>query len=129
MQQAAAGWANWQTLKEILAIVTALQQIREPLTSREGLRASIDLLLRLAEAAGVEPAWTERLRTILENDDVLGIVLAIARFVLPDGDDEEGEPSLETMSGGAIVESEAFVEWLPLVVQVLYLLRRLRGGR
>lgn len=127
-QAASGGWTRWQTLKEILAIVGALRQIEEPLTSATGLRASIDLLLRLAESAGVEPAWTDRLRRILEDDDVLAIVLAIARFVLPDEAEGDGLAALSA-ADGAIVESESFVEWLPIVVQALYLLRQLRGGK
>ena len=41
-------------LRELLDLLAALREIREPLTSPAGLRASLELLLRLAEFAGPE---------------------------------------------------------------------------
>ena len=75
-------------LRELLALLEALGAIRDPLHTPEGLRASLELLLRIAEFVGVDPDWTDRVRTILDDPRVFDIVLAVVRYLdgLVDGE-------------------------------------------
>lgn len=120
------------TLRDLLALLAALRELREPVTSPAGLRQSIALLLRLAELIGIEPAWIERLRRILEDPGAFNIVLAVVQYAL-------GLASRDSSSGGVVrlagcdgdegveVTAEALAEWLPPVIQIVGLLRQIRG--
>ncbi len=72
----------WSRLRELLQVIADLQDVSAPLTSPEGLRRAVELVLRLGELLGLDPAWLERLRPILTDDGVLNIVLAVWQFVL-----------------------------------------------
>ena len=67
-------------LRELFALLEALRAIREPLSTPEGLRASLELVFRIAEFVGVDRTWTDRVRTILDNPRVFDIVLAVVRI-------------------------------------------------
>jgi lantibiotic modifying enzyme len=124
---------NWfARIRELLELVDAIRQITHPITTAEGLRQSIDLLVRLAQLAGVDPRWIKRLEQIRDDEAVMRIVLAIARYVfervvhrseeeavfvsLGDGDDE------------VAVTTKDFLEWLPVIIQIISLLREIRRG-
>jgi hypothetical protein len=123
-------------LRELLDLLAALRDIRDPLTSAEGLRASLELLLRLAEFAGVDRAWTDRVRTILDDPHAFDIVLAIVRYVHGLMDTEQVVRSIadyDAASGQCLaaesdVAAQDFVDWLPLILEIIALLRELRSG-
>jgi hypothetical protein len=113
-------------LRDLLALLMAVQQMREPISSPAGLRQAIELLARLAELLGIDPAWIERLRAILSDEHVFNIVLAIVQyllFVLWD-DDEVSVLDFSTCE----VDAQSFADWFPLVVDLLTLWRILRGA-
>ena len=68
-------------LRELLDILPALRDIRDPLASPEGLRASLELFLRLAEFAGVDRAWTDRIGSNLDDPRTFDVILAIVRYI------------------------------------------------
>jgi hypothetical protein len=68
-------------LRELLDLLAALRDIRDPLASPEGLHASLELLFRFAEFAGIDRAWTDRIRTILDDPRIFDIILAIVRYM------------------------------------------------
>jgi hypothetical protein len=113
-------------LRWLAAWLAEWREMSEPLTEREGLRRTIELVIELGAQFGVEEAWLERLRTVLVNEQVFGIVLAIVRFVVDrlDGNDERLSAQAEVT-----VETAALVEWLPLVLELLQVVWRLRGKR
>lgn len=69
-------------IREALELVGAISAIERPLTSPDGLRQSIELLLRLAALLGVDDRLIERLASILLDDGVFNIVLAIVQYVI-----------------------------------------------
>ena len=118
------------TLRDLLALLAALRDLREPVTSPAGLRQSISLLLRLAELVGIEPAWIERLRTILDDPGAFNIVLAVVQYAL--GLAAREAAGVVRLAGcesdeGIEVTAEALAEWLPPVIQIVGLLRQIRG--
>jgi hypothetical protein len=132
-------------LRELLGLLAAFRDIREPLTSPDGLRASLELLLRLAEFAGMDRAWTDRVRAILDDPRTFDIVLAIVRYlhglIATDeimqtlaehyaADNQSGGMPSRGAAAGRHDESDIaaqdFVDWLPLILEIISLLRDLR---
>jgi hypothetical protein len=122
-------------LRELLDLLAALREIREPLTSPAGLRASLELLLRLAEFAGIDRAWTDRIRRVLDDQRAFDIVLAIVRYLHGLMATEEIVQSIaqynasagEAASRGDIAAQD-FLDWLPLILEIIAFLRELRRG-
>jgi hypothetical protein len=119
-------------LRELLDLLAALRDIREPLTTPEGLRASLELFLRLAEFAGVDHAWTDRIRKVLDDPRAFDVVLAIVRYLhgliateqIMQVIAEHNAASAETSSTD--VAAQDFIDWLPLILEIIALLRDLR---
>ena len=116
-------------LRDLLALLAAVRQLRDPLTTAPGLRAALELLARLAELVGIEPAWIERVRLVLENEHVFNVVLAIVRYVSSLIDDDPDTNDFELAAAeGYLFDAKSFSQWLPLVLELLILWRRLRGS-
>ena len=112
-------------LRELLDLLAALRDLREPLTSPEGLRVSLELLLRLAEFAGVDRAWTDRVRSILDDPRAFDIVLAIVRYLHGLMDTEQVVQSIADRDA-TDVAAQDFLDWLPLILEIMALLREFR---
>jgi hypothetical protein len=119
-------------LRELLSLLAELREIRDPLTSAEGRRASLELLLRLAEFSGVNRAWTDRVRTILDDQRSFDVVLAIVRYLHGLIATEQVMQILaqhNTASSATTatdIHAQDFVDWLPLILEIIALLRELR---
>lgn len=116
-------------IREILGLIGQLRGIREPLTDADGLRQSLDVLGRLAERIGIDADWIERITSILLDEDLFNVILAIVRLLAGFVASEQAENTVVVaMADGtdAVVEVQAFVDWLPLIVQILDLLREIR---
>jgi hypothetical protein len=117
--------------RELLDLLAAFRDIREPLTSPEGLRASLELLLRLAEFAGIDRAWTDRVRAILDDARTFDIVLSIVRYlhglIATDQIMQTlGEYYAADNQSNGDLAAQDFVDWLPLILEIISLLRELR---
>jgi hypothetical protein len=146
--------------RELLDLLAALRDIREPLTTPEGLRASLELLLRLAEFTGVDRSWTDRVRTILDDPRAFDIVLAIVRYLqgliateeimqilggdvgqtFPSANPEDVGQTFPSANPGDVGQTflsanpakpepphaQDFLDWLPLILEIIALLRELR---
>ncbi|MEX2138677.1 MAG: hypothetical protein WD894_05410 [Pirellulales bacterium] len=121
-------------LRELLDLLAALRAIRDPLSSPEGLRASLALLLRLAEFAGVDRAWTDRVRAVLDDPRSFDIVLAIVRYLhgLMETEQvvrliaENDAAAVERLAAQNDVAAQDFLDWLPLILEIIALLREFR---
>lgn len=121
-------------LRELLDLLAALRAIRDPLTSPEGLRASLELLLRLAEFVGVDRAWTDRIRSVLDDPRAFDIVLAIVRYLhgLMESEQvvrliaENDAAGVERLAGDSDIAAQDFLDWLPLILEIIALLREFR---
>jgi hypothetical protein len=118
---------QFSRLRDLFELLIDLQQMREPLTTPAGLREAIELFEHLAELLGVEPAWIERLHTILTDEHVFNIVLAIVQylmFLLWEAD----EADVLDLSGSSCgIDAQSFSDWLPQVLELITLWRYLRG--
>src|SRR5262245_13483052 len=120
-------------LRELLRLIAALRGMKEPLTSPDGLRQALEILLQLAGFAGLDPAVADRLRTILADERVFANVLAIVQYIAGllalSLDLGEGRVRLSSAGNGAevFIEAADFFDWLPIVLEIIELLRRLLG--
>ncbi len=123
----------WSRLRELLQAIADLQDARVLPTTPDGLRRAVELVLKLGELLGLDAAWLERLRPILTDESVLKTVLAVWQFVLGGRHDMAADDSIRVTVLGAetpvIVTQQALADWLPIVLQLINLLRMIRGGQ
>ncbi len=114
--------------KELLKLLRALGDLDLPVNDRDGLRRWVDLLLRLAAVAGIDARWIERLGSILEDEDVLQIVLAVLRYVsrLARTQEHKGiNPAM--VEARTPVEAQTVAEWLEILIAICQLFRQWKG--
>ncbi|MBI2826381.1 MAG: hypothetical protein HYX69_17020 [Planctomycetia bacterium] len=120
-------------IRDLLDLIGAIRGITSPPTTAEGLRQVLALVLRLADLVGIDPTWTERLAAILRDDGVFNIVLAIVQFLMGAAGKEQADNTFRVrVSNSApevVVDEQSFAAWLPLVIQLLALLRQIRGDQ
>jgi len=124
---------SWSRLREVLQVIADLQDVDAPLTSPAGLRRSVELVLRLGELLGLDAAWLDRLRPIMTDEGVLNIVLAVWQFVLGARHESDVGDAIRCRVAGVeapvVVTQQSLADWLPIVVQLISLLRIVRGAR
>jgi hypothetical protein len=122
-------------LSSLLDLLDELRQAAASLATPEGLQNALGLLIKIAEALGMDAAWTEQLQTILSDQNIFEVVLAIVRLLnslLPGG----GQPAsaTATVASAAVpatvtLDAQAFIDWLPIVIQILQLLQQVAAGK
>lgn len=118
-------------VRDVLELIGRIRQIGEPITSPGGLRQTIELILHFAELLGVSGELTDRLRQILGDENVFQIVLGIVRLLLgaAGADTDDGKLRASFADGStAVIEPQDFLSWLPIVVQIINLIRIIRGA-
>ncbi|MEX2141326.1 MAG: hypothetical protein WD894_18820 [Pirellulales bacterium] len=118
-------------LRDVVELIGRIRQIQQPITSADGLRQTLELILHFAELLGVSGELTDRLRQILADENVFQIVLGIVRFLLGAAGAETETGQLRAMFAdgtSVVVEPQDFLSWLPIVVQIINLIRLIRGG-
>jgi hypothetical protein len=118
-------------MHDVLELIGRIRQVQEPITARDGLRQTIELILNFAELLGASGELTDRLRQILADENVFHIVLAIVRFVLGAVSDETDDSTPRAAFDAprrTVIEPQDFLSWLPIVVQIIKLIRLIRGG-
>lgn len=124
--------SQFQRFRDLLRLLAALRDISEPLTTPEGLKKAIAVLLELAVFLGLDQQLVERIRLILSDERVFQLVLAIVGYLAGllrlDGETGDGRLRLTALDGqGELnVETRGFLEWLPFILQIIELIRRLR---
>jgi hypothetical protein len=113
--------------RDFLELLVAFGQLREPLTSPTGLRQAIELFARLLELSAIESAWIERLRTVLADEHVFNIVLAIVQYLVFFLWEADEEAVLDFTGESCGVDAPSFAAWFPLARDLLTLRRNLRG--
>ena len=127
----AQGPSRLAKLRDLLALLALFREITDPITSPQGLRQALAVLIRFAEMLGIDDAWLDRVRSIVLDDAVFNIVLAIVQYLAGVATrNEAGEVHALGEAGQEIViDAQSFLEWLPLVVQLLALLGQMGGDR
>ena len=118
-------------LRDVLELIGRIRQVSDPITSPDGLRQTIELVLRFAELLGVSGELTDRLRQILADDNVFHVVLGIVRLLFGAAavTTDDGKVRVSFVDGTtAEVEPQDLLSWLPIVVQIINLIRLIRGA-
>ncbi len=126
-------WERWSQLRNALDLIAAIREVRDPFGSIEEFRKLLELIVRLAEQFGVDQHWLDRWESLLTDERLAQVVLAIAQYVL--GVLKRSETStvltgssLQAVAPQAIVvEARSYAEWLPTVIELLRIVLRLRG--
>ena len=117
-------------MHDVLALIGRIRQLQEPITSPDGLRQTIELVLHFAQLLGVSGELTDRLRQILADENVFQIVLSIVRFLLGMAGGESPAGNLRAsfdVGNTRRIEQQDLLSWLPIVVQIINLIRLIRG--
>ncbi len=119
-------------VRDLLSLIGALRDINAPLTTADGLRQTLAVVLRLADMLGIDPAWSNRLAAILRDEGVFNVVLAIIQYLTGVAGKEQADNTIRVRIASSarevIVDEASFAAWLPLVIQLLSLLRQIRGN-
>lgn len=129
--------APFDRVKEILRLINLLRETDQPLTTADGLRQTIAVVLQFAELAGLDQAWLDRLRAIAEDPTSFNLLLAIVQYVdsLMDRDQHQVAFGVNARQQRALSQQQAlaaaheFSDWLPVIVQLVVLLRRTSGSK
>jgi hypothetical protein len=115
-------------LGKVIQVIDLLEQLRAAaptIGTADGLRNVVNLLGQLGQFVGVDSSWTSKLQSILANQQVFGIVLAIVQYVdallTPAATPQAGAPAVAALT----IEAQSFADWLPLVTQIVKLLKSL----
>jgi hypothetical protein len=117
-------------LRELLDLLAAVRQISWPIETADDLRRAVALLVRLGQLVGLDPSWSARLQSILDNPAVFDIVLVIARYLSSQLATDAASDAIFPLSDDPVVldiDAQSLAAWLPIVLQILDLLRQLRG--
>ncbi|MBL8830715.1 MAG: hypothetical protein JNM18_27320 [Planctomycetaceae bacterium] len=118
-----------QRLSRLAKLMQLLRTFSGPLTTPENLRQALNTLLEVAGLVGLDDEWVNRLEQILSDENVFQIVLAVVRALSgwSGAVDSGNQLRVSSVSQQVTVHAQSFVDWLPIVVQLLQLLRQLRG--
>lgn len=124
------GWERLTRFRDALDLIAAIREIRDPFATPDEFRKLLSFVVRLAEQFGVDPNWLERWESLLTDDRLVQVVLAIAQYVLGtlNRSQVESHTSAQSTQALVVVGAQVYAEWLPLVLELLRLVLRLRGG-
>jgi hypothetical protein len=118
---------------DLLGLIGDIRNITAPLTTADGLRQTLALILKMADMLGIDPTWTNRLASILSDNGVFNVVLAIIQYLTGVAGAQQADNTIRVRIAvgepEVIVDETAFTTWLPLVLQLLGLLRQIRGNQ
>lgn len=118
---------------DLLGLIGDIRNITAAPTTADGLRQTLALVLRLADMLGIDPTWTNRLASILGDSGVFNVVLAIIQYLTGVAGAQQADNTIRVRIAAGepevIVDEAAFAAWLPLVLQLMALLRQIRGNQ
>ena len=84
--------------------------------------------MRLAEIVGIDDAWSGRLRQIVTDPALFNLVLAIVQYLAHLIADKPRDAVI-TLADVDDIDAQGLAEWLPVVLEILRLLKQLRGDQ
>lgn len=118
-----AAWRPGQNLGRLLKagrLWDAIRDSADDLAEPEKLRKVLENLIELADLIGLDAAFADKLRSIVGNPQVLGIVARVIGFVLRGLGRDEADPSEpRPVSALATVEVQSMAVWLPVALEIL----------
>ncbi len=131
MQSPSVSLARFSRIRQTLAVISALRRVRQPFTTPQGLKQSLELLLQLGRATGLDRPGLAPLQRMVEDEEAFQVVWAIVQYLGGLVCHEHGTAETLTLTARdgsqTSVSTAAFFRWLPLVVQVMSLLRQIRA--
>jgi hypothetical protein len=120
---------RFASLRQLFELVSQIGRLSEPITSPTGLRKATEIVVSLGRLVGIDAAWLDRLRTALDNEVVFGVVLALVRLAAQAATASNDDRGLRISSADAdvVLTGQAIADWLPIVLELIELLRTLRG--
>jgi hypothetical protein len=115
-------------LRQALQLLADIESLPQPITSADGLRQAIDDLAQLATLLGIDSTWSDRLTTILSDQTVFDLVLAVVQALFASPMPPSPAPNPAPTAVLTTVDPQLLAQWLPLVVQIISLIRQIRGG-
>ena len=123
--------ARFSRVRQTLSLIAALRRVRQPFTTPEGFRESVQLLLHLARLIGMQSRELVPLQKIVQEEAVFQTTWGIVQYLggLVHGEQSTQETLTLTARDGSqvAIPHQAFLRWLPVVAQLLSLLRQLRA--
>ncbi|MEX2118898.1 MAG: hypothetical protein WD847_04745 [Pirellulales bacterium] len=132
MIQAVPAWnfeGRLKAIRQMLELAASLRLIGD-LTTSDGLRRAISAMLEFAELLGIDAQRVQWLRGVLLDEGVLNILAALVQYAwgrTTQTPAQADQPPLDSSDGSA--ELQGIEDWLPLILEILKLIRQLRGGR
>jgi hypothetical protein len=121
---------RFASLRQLFELVSQIGRLSEPITSAAGLRKAIEIVVSLARLVGIDAALVDRLQAALDNEAVFGVVLALVRLAehaVASGEFDDRGLDFGPADTDVVLTSQAIVDWLPIVLELIALLRALRG--
>ena len=128
-----AAWQRLAQLRELLDLVNEVRALADPFASPDDFRRLITLVVRLGSAFGFDSAWLERFERLLTDDDLVAVVLAVTHYVLRSTGLQVASISPTNSHSASnlqplVVDAQSYADWLPLVIELVQLVRKLRGA-
>ncbi len=131
MQPTRASLTRFNRIRHTLTVISALRRVRQPFTTAQGLKQSLELLLQLGRTTGLDRTGLAPLQRMVEDEEAFQVVWAIVQYLGGLVCQEHGTAETLTLTARdgsqTSVPTAAFFRWLPLVVQVMSLLRQIRA--
>jgi len=116
-------------LSRLAQLFAVLRRLSDPLTSPESLRQALGTLVEIAQLLGFDDDWGDKLQQMVNDERLFQIALAIVRAISGWSGNVDGLNRLHMTNASQhiVVDAQSFVDWLPIVVQIIQLLKQLRG--
>jgi hypothetical protein len=124
---------------DLLSLLRGVRNLPE-LDTPEGLKAAFELVVQVGDMLGLDPDFLERIRQALDDEELLGVLAAIARYVLGLMSGSEQVATVQDLNTGdsvtvlvdrdneKVVTNQSIATWLPLILQVIGLVRHIRDS-
>jgi hypothetical protein len=117
------------SVRQLLELLAQLGRLDQPITTPGGLRQAIQFAVAVGRLVGLDAGWLERLQTALDNEAVFGVVLALVRLAAQAATASNDDAGLRISAADAdvVLTGQAIADWLPIVLELVELIRLLRG--
>jgi hypothetical protein len=117
------------SVRQLLELLAQYGRLDEPITTPEGLRQAIQFALAVGRLVGLDAGWLERLQAALDNEAVFDVVLALLRLAAQaaTASNDDAGLRISTADADVVLTGQAIADWLPIVLELVELIRLLRG--
>ena len=116
-------------VRQLLELLAQFGRLDQPITTPGGLRQAIQFAAAVGRLVGLDAGWLERLQAALDNEAVFGVVLALVRLAAQraTASNDDAGLRISTADTDVVLTGQAIADWLPIVLELVELIRLLRG--